>query len=210
MSLENEKSVINKSVQNRFNVIYHNLRLIRQSVNELDYLLNNPFDGVLFATVGFPYWYYANLIDIHGRNATTLLFNLFDGDLSIIRLVNLCEQNVDFLNFHAKRVDVIKCISNAKALLNQAKAKHFSLLKDCRDTIACHQDDINIQSIDEIGKNVFPLSDMQRLLPILEQAFAYIYYPYTNSEYEQLENKSFIGEAIHIMFDKKMEDAGKS
>lgn len=62
---------------NLSNIIYHNLQLARQSINELNYLLNNQFDIVLFSFVGYSHNYFTNLIDIHGRNAVIMLLSLF-------------------------------------------------------------------------------------------------------------------------------------
>lgn len=188
------------------NAIYHNLRLARHSINELNYLLNHPLDSALFVFAGFPHFYFGHLIDIHIRNATILLHSLIKGELSITKLINVCEENVDNINFKLPNKEMLNLIGRAKELIEEQKAKHWSLLSASRDKFAGHQDKINAGPIKEIGEITFPLSDMLELLPNLEQAFAYIYYPLTGEKYGQLPDDSFINKAIHAMYEKKMRE----
>ncbi len=205
-----ESAAIKSEIINYCNVIYHNLRVARHSVNELNYLLNHPLDCALFPFAGFPHYYFANLIDIHGRNATTLLFGLMGGKLSIPKLINKCETNIDQLDYAIPKKEILALLENARKLIDEQKAKHMPLLSACRNKFACHQDKINAGPVKDVANIAFPLTDMLDLLPNLEQAFAYIYYPLTGDPYEQLPNASFIDIALHKIFDNKIEELEKN
>lgn len=181
------------------NVIYHNLRLARHSVNELNYLLNNPWENLRFHFCGFPHFYFGHFIDIHSRNATILLHALIKGDLSITKLINVCENEIESIDFLLPKMEMKKIFKISLALIDEQKTKHWKLLSAARDKYAGHLDKINAGPIKEIGDIVFPLTAMQELLPKLEQAFAYIYYPLSGQKYELLPESSFIQKAITLM-----------
>ena len=194
------------SIVSMCNVIYHNLRLARHSINELNYLLNHPFDDVLFLFTEFPHYYFEHFIDIHNRNAIILLHSSIKGQLSITKLINECESSIDGIEFALPKKEMLTLLGKAKALIEECKKKHWELLSASRDQFAGHQDNINAHSIKEIAAIVFPLCDMLELLPALEQAFAYIYYPLTGEKYAQLPDESFIDKALHVRYEVKMKE----
>ena len=161
---------------------------------------------MLFGFAGFPHFYFGHLIDIHSRNATILLHSLIKGELSITKLINVCEVNVDNINFKLSKKEMLDLMGKAKTLIEEQKLKHWKLLSACRDKFAGHQDKINAGPIKEIGEITFLLSDMLELLSNLEQAFAYIYYPLTSKKYGRLPDDSFIDKVIHAMYEKKMRE----
>ena len=190
------------------NVIYHNLQLVRQSVNELNYLLNNPLDGVLFSFVGFSSYYFTNLIDIHGRNVVILLSSLFEGNTSIKKMINIYFGNINDIEFKNPKVNktiISELINKSSIEFESLKTEYYPLIKKNRDKIAAHQDAINMESPSNLNDCILSLEDMNNILPKLEQIFARLYYSLTNEEYVY-DTKSFVDKGLHSLYDTKMKD----
>ncbi len=197
---------------NKLNVVYHNLQLIRHSVNELNYLLNHPLDNLLFSFAEYSPNYFTNLIDIHGRNTVVLLASLFEGDLSLEKLINYFESNINKIEFENKAINkliMVKMIKESRAKYENLKITYYPIIKSNRDKIAAHQDAINSHKSTEIGDLILSLEDMNNLLPKIEKLFAKFYYSLTNEEYVIYKSKSFIDEGLHALYDKRMKDLTK-
>ena len=203
---------VTKEANNISNVVYHNLQLARHSINELNYLLNNPLDSVLFGALLYPPNCFINLIDIHGRNATIMLCSMFEGDLSLIKMINYFQTNIDSIDFKNPAVNkaiVASMIKDSVSEMNMLKDKYYQLIKANRDKIAAHQDKINTNKPSDLHDFIFPLSNMNDLLPQLEKIFAKLYYSLTNVEYVIYKERSFINEGLHSLFDNNMKELDK-
>lgn len=203
---------ITLTILNESNVIYHNLQLIRHSVNELNYLLNHSLDNLLFPFVEYPPYFFTNLIDIHGRNAVVLFASLFEGDLSLEKLINYFESNIDKIEFKNKAINkliMVKMIKEFRAKYENLKITYYPIIKSNRDKIAAHQDAVNSHKSTELGDLILSLEDMNNLLPKIEELFAKFYYSLTNEEYAVYKPKSFIDEGLHALYDKRMKGLNK-
>ena len=178
--------------------INRNLHLIRQSVNELKYVSNNLFKGILLSTAGISPYYFLNLIDIHGRNAVILLYELFEGKISLFRFIELLKTNFKYIEFKNKNVNretILDFVTNAENRINNLKDIYLESLKKNRDKISAHQDMINLSNDGKIADYVFGIGKMGKLLEELEQVFAPLYFSLNNEEYE-LSDKSLVEEFI--------------
>lgn len=129
----------------------------------------------LFSFAGYPSNYFTNLIDIHGRNIVVLFASLFEGGLSLEKLINYFESNIDKIEFKNKTINksiMAKMIKKSCDIYKDLKNTYYPIIKVNRDKIAAHQDAINSHKSTELGDLIFSLEDMNNLLPKVETLFA--------------------------------------